>query len=87
MLNQSEYLFQGIIACPECTNPLSVNRHINKRNDKETQFASYRCQNCFKSKTTWVNIGEKAILDGFKQHMREIEYDGLHKRKNYTRIN
>src|SRR5699024_2156300 len=56
---KSNYLFQGIIACPNCDKILTVNRYFRKRKDgSEHQFALYRCQMGEKEGSYNKNISE-----------------------------
>ncbi|TMN20954.1 recombinase family protein [Lentibacillus cibarius] len=72
------YIFQGVIACPSCGHPLSVNRYIRKRKDgSEHQFAMYRCQPCEKEKKFTKSINEHKIIDALYDYMRNVNIDNI----------
>jgi site-specific DNA recombinase len=67
------YLFQGILACPQCERPLSVNRYFRKKKDGTSfQGALYKCQTCWKKGSKMVSIGESRVLDALKEYMKEV---------------
>jgi site-specific DNA recombinase len=71
---KSTYLFQGVLICPSCGRPLSVNRYIRKRKDgSEYQSAIYRCQVCWKEGKKVFTIGEQRFLDALKEYMKNVE--------------
>jgi site-specific DNA recombinase len=71
---KSTYLFQGVLICPSCKRPLSVNRYIRKRKDgSEYQGAIYRCQVCLKENKKTFAIGEQRFLDALKEYMKNVE--------------
>lgn len=71
---KSTYIFQGVVACPSCGRPLSVNRYIRKRADgSEYQFAMYRCQPCGKSRDFGKHIMENKILDALYDYMENLQ--------------
>jgi site-specific DNA recombinase len=71
---KSTYLFQGVLICPSCGRPLSVNRYIRKRKDgSEYQGAVYRCQVCWKEGKKVFTIGEQRFLDALKEYMKNVE--------------
>lgn len=71
---ESIYLFQGILICPTCGNPLSVNRFIRKRKDgTEYQGTLYKCQNCYKEGKKMLSIGEQRFEEALCKYMRDFE--------------
>jgi site-specific DNA recombinase len=71
---KSTYLFQGVLICPSCGRPLSVNRYIRKRKDgSEYQGAIYRCQVCLKEGKKVFAIGEQRFLEALKEYMKNVE--------------
>jgi site-specific DNA recombinase len=67
------YLFQGVISCPQCWRPLSVNRYTRKKKDGSTyQGALYKCQACWKEGNGMVSVGEDRILQALKLYMQDI---------------
>ncbi|MFE4523461.1 recombinase family protein [Cytobacillus firmus] len=76
---KANYLFQGVLICPDCNRPLSVNRYVRKRKDgSQYQSAVYRCQNCWKKKKSMVSIGESRFLDALKDYMANYNIDEQH---------
>lgn len=72
---KSNYLFQGVLTCPGCSRPLSVNRHIRKRKDgSDFQFSVYRCQMCRKEGKETKTIGEYRFEEALKVYMQEYLY-------------
>lgn len=70
----STYLFQGVLICPHCNNPLSVNRYVRTKKDgTQTQGALYKCQNCWKMGRTMLSVGENRFLDALYKYMENIE--------------
>jgi site-specific DNA recombinase len=73
---ETQYLFQGILICPQCGNPLSVNRYVRKKKDgTEYQGAIYRCQSCYKEGRNMLSIGEHRFLDALKTYMKNVNID------------
>lgn len=71
---ESTYLFQGVLSCPRCERPLSVNRYIRKRKDGfEYQSALYKCQACYKEGHGMLSIGEHRIVEALQNYMTDIE--------------
>jgi site-specific DNA recombinase len=71
---ENTYLFQGVLSCPVCDRPLSVNRYIRKRkNDDEFQNAIYRCQICRKEGKFNLTIGEHRFLSALYEYMKNVE--------------
>jgi site-specific DNA recombinase len=67
------YLFQGVISCPQCSRPLSVNRYMRKKKDGSThQGALYKCQACWKEGNGMVSVGEERILQSLKVYMKDV---------------
>jgi site-specific DNA recombinase len=67
------YLFQGVISCPQCSRPLSVNRYTRKKKDGSTyQGALYKCQACWKEGNGMVSVGEERILQALKVYMKDV---------------
>ncbi|GKU81245.1 recombinase family protein [Niallia sp. NCCP-28] len=75
---KTEYIFQGVIYCHECSQPLSVNRYIKKRKDgSELQNAVYKCQACYREGRTMKTIGEYRFLNALNEYMKNIELNGI----------
>lgn len=75
---ENTYLFQGILICPECGRPLSVNRYIRKKKDgSESQGAVYRCQSCWKEHGKMNTIGEYRFEEALKNYMENFEIEHL----------
>lgn len=75
---ENTYLFQGILICPECGRPLSVNRYIRKKKDgSESQRAVYRCQSCWKEHGKMNTIGEYRFEEALKNYMENFEIEHL----------
>ncbi|MGG0284095.1 recombinase family protein [Peribacillus butanolivorans] len=75
---ENTYLFQGVLICPECGNPLSVNRYIRKKKDgTESQGAVYRCQLCWKEHGKMDTIGEYRFEDALKDYLKNFEIKHL----------
>jgi site-specific DNA recombinase len=71
---ESTYLFQGVISCPYCDRPLSVNRYIKKGKDGEDyQGAVYRCQICRKEGRKTFTIGEHRFLEALYEYMKTVK--------------
>jgi site-specific DNA recombinase len=67
------YLFQGVVACPQCSRPLSVNRYTRKKKDGSSYTgALYKCQACWKEGNGMVSVGEERILQALKEYMQDI---------------
>src|SRR5699024_3375265 len=82
---KSTYLFQGIIACPNCDKILTVNRYFRKRKDgSEHQFALYRCQMCEKEGSYNKNISEAKIMDALYDYMDDYNADEENEEKEKT---
>lgn len=70
---ESIYLFQGVLTCPHCGNPLSVNRYVRKKKDgSEYQGAVYKCQVCYKEGRGMLSIGEHRFLEALKDYMENV---------------
>lgn len=68
------YLFQGVLSCPNCERPLSVNRYVRKRKDgSEYQGAIYKCQACYKEGKKMIQIGEQRLLDSLYEYMKNAK--------------
>lgn len=75
---ESIYIFQGVLSCPRCSRPLSVNRFIRKRpNGTEYQGAVYRCQVCFKEGYHQKVIGEKRFIEALYEYMKNVEFHDI----------
>lgn len=75
---ESTYLFQGVLICPTCNNPLSVNRYIRKKKDgSEYHGALYKCQNCYKEGRKMISIGENRILDALYDFMKDVTVENI----------
>ena len=75
---ENTYLFQGVLICPECGRPLSVNRYIRKKKDgSERQGAVYRCQACWKEYGKMNTIGEYRFEEALKNYMENFEIKHL----------
>jgi chromosome segregation ATPase len=75
---ESTYLFQGVLICPNCGNPLSVNRYVRKRKDgSQYQGAVYKCQACYKAGNSMIQIGEHRFLDALYEYMKNIDIKDL----------
>lgn len=75
---ESTYLFQGVLICPTCNKPLSVNRYIRKRkNGTEYQGALYKCQNCYKEGNPMINVGEQRILEALYSYMKNVKIENI----------
>ncbi|MGY0692933.1 recombinase family protein [Virgibacillus sp. FSP13] len=75
---KNNYIFQGVISCPNCGRTLSVNRYIRKRADgSEHQFAMYRCQPCEKAKKFNKNISERKILEALYDYMKDVNITNI----------
>ncbi|WP_052158832.1 recombinase family protein [Halobacillus sp. BBL2006] len=75
---KSTYLFQGVLICPVCNRPLSVNRYVRKKSDgTQYQGAIYRCQVCAKEGKYNKSIGEQRFLDALYSYMRNVKIDQL----------
>jgi site-specific DNA recombinase len=71
---ENTYLFQGVISCPYCDRPLSVNRYIKKgKDDEEYQGAVYRCQVCRKEGRKTFTIGEHRFLEALYEYMKTVK--------------
>ncbi|MFD9627877.1 recombinase family protein [Peribacillus muralis] len=72
---KSTYLFQGVLICPHCERPLSVNRYIKKsRTDgSEYQGSVYRCQVCRKEGRETFTIGEQRFIEALQYYMETVE--------------
>lgn len=72
---KSNYLFQGVLSCPYCGRPLSVNRYIKKsRTDgSEYQGSVYRCQVCRKEGRKTFTIGEHRFIEALQDYMQNVE--------------
>jgi site-specific DNA recombinase len=70
----NNYLFQGVLSCPQCDNMLSVNRYVRKRKDgSEYQGAIYKCQVCWKAGRKITQIGEHRFLSALYEYMKNVE--------------
>jgi site-specific DNA recombinase len=70
---KNTYLFQGILSCPKCDRPLSVNRYLRKKKDGTSfQSALYKCQACWKEGLKMTSIGENRVLDALKEYMEDV---------------
>lgn len=75
---ESFYLFQGVICCPFCNRPLSVNRYVRKRKDgSEYQGVLYKCQMCYKNGKGMLSIGEHRLLDALYEYMNKVDVDHI----------
>lgn len=75
---KNNYIFQGVVGCPSCGRPLSVNRYLRKRADgSEYQFAMYRCQLCEKKRKFNKSISEAKILNGLYDYMRDVNITNI----------
>jgi DNA invertase Pin-like site-specific DNA recombinase len=75
---ESIYLFQGVLSCPRCQRPLSVNRYIRKRKDgSEYQGAIYKCQACYKNGHGMLSIGEHRFLESLFEYMKDVEFKDI----------
>ncbi|HEX5519564.1 MAG TPA: recombinase family protein [Candidatus Nitrosocosmicus sp.] len=72
---KSNYLFQGLLVCPSCGNPMSVNRYFRKRKGRKFQSATYRCQPCAKSREFIRTIGEQNMLKSLYKYMQNLNYE------------
>lgn len=71
---ESTYLFQGKMVCPDCERTMTVNRHLRTLSDNsEVHYAVYRCNHCWKTKRTRKSVGEKGLLEGLYEYMRNVE--------------
>jgi site-specific DNA recombinase len=69
------YLFQGVLSCPRCDMPLSVNRYFRKLKDgTDYQAALYKCQNCYKAGHGMLSIGENRIIEALYKYMRTVTF-------------
>lgn len=85
---ESIYLFQGVLSCPRCQRPLSVNRYIRKRKDgSEYQGVIYKCQACYKNGHGMLSIGEHRFLEALYEYMKHVEFKNIEpvKEKNDDR--
>jgi DNA invertase Pin-like site-specific DNA recombinase/uncharacterized protein YbaR (Trm112 family) len=72
------YLFQGVLICPRCKRPLSVNRYQRKRKDgTEYQGAIYKCQACWKEGHGMLSIGEQLFLDALLEYMKHVKFTDI----------
>jgi site-specific DNA recombinase len=70
---ENTYLFQGVLSCPQCSRPLSVNRYSRKKKDGSLyQSALYKCQACWKEGKKMVSIGENRILTALNEYMKDV---------------
>lgn len=75
---ENVYLFQGVLNCPTCHRPLSVNRFIKKRKDgSEYQGACYKCQSCWKEGNKLISIGEQRFLDALYDYMKHARFENV----------
>lgn len=75
---ESIYLFQGVLSCPRCQKPLSVNRYLRKRKDgTEYQGAIYKCQACYKNGYGMLSIGEHRFLEALYEYMKHVEFKDI----------
>lgn len=75
---ESTYLFQGVMICPACDNPLSVNRYVRKRKDgSQYQGALYKCQNCYREGRQMISLGEQRILEALYSYMKNFTLDNI----------
>lgn len=75
---ESTYLFQGVLSCPRCNQPLSVNRYLRTRRDGSTyQGAIYKCQACWKKGHGMLSIGEDRFLDALYEYMKNVEFSNI----------
>jgi DNA invertase Pin-like site-specific DNA recombinase len=74
----SIYLFQGVLACHQCGNILSVNRYVRKKKDgTEYQGAVYKCQVCYKEGRKMLQIGEHRFVDALKIFMKNFKFENV----------
>lgn len=70
----NDYLFQGVLICPNCNSTLSVNRYVRKRKDgSQYQGAVYKCQVCWKSGRTMLTIGEHRFVNALTEYMKAVK--------------
>jgi DNA invertase Pin-like site-specific DNA recombinase/uncharacterized protein YbaR (Trm112 family) len=75
---KSIYLYQGILICPTCQNPLSVNRTVRKnKDDTEYQIVMYKCQNCYKNGHKMLTIGEYRFTEALYHYMRNEKFTDI----------
>ena len=72
---KTNYIFQGVLVCPNCGKKLSVNRYVRKRrgDGSEYQSSTYRCQPCAKEGRFNKALGERRILEALYRYMRDVE--------------
>lgn len=74
---KSNYVFQGVLICPECGKRLSVNRYVRKsRTDgSEYQSSIYRCQPCASKGVFNRSLGESRLLEALYNYMKNVIID------------
>jgi site-specific DNA recombinase len=73
---KTNYLFQGVLVCPQCGNHLAVNRYVRNRKDgTQYQGAVYKCQHCYKAGNTMLSIGEHRFLTALYEYMTNFKID------------
>lgn len=76
----SIYLFQGVLICPSCGNPMSVNRFFYKVKSEEglvKQGATYRCKPCEKVGNDVPGLNELKYTDSLIDYMKKLSFDDI----------
>lgn len=72
------YIFHGVLICPNCGHVLVGNRFTRIRKDgTEKHGFIYRCNSCIKNKRKVRNLGEKYFLEAFMEYMKDINFDNV----------
>jgi site-specific DNA recombinase len=75
---ESTYVFQGVLICPTCNSPLSVNRYVRKKKDgSQYQGALYKCQNCYREGRQMISLGEQRILEALYSYMKNFTLENI----------
>lgn len=75
----SLYLFQGVLICPSCGNPMSVNRFFYKvkTDDIVKQGATYRCKPCEKVGNDVPGLNESKYTDAIIDYMKKLSFEDV----------
>ena len=75
----SIYLFQGVLICPSCGKPMSVNRFFYrvKNEDVVKQGATYRCKPCEKAKKDVPGLNEVKYTEALIEYIKKIRFEDI----------
>ncbi|MEK5207519.1 recombinase family protein [Psychrobacillus sp. FSL H8-0510] len=75
----SIYLFQGVLICPSCGNPMSVNRFFYKAKSEGIvkEGVTYRCKPCEKVGNDVPGLNELKYTDALIDYMKKLNFDEI----------